>query len=147
MIRKLSLTAVIILSCAFFLPAGAQQDDDRRWPSIYNEEGDKAVMGEASDRPDQPVGYGTITESITPDPAVVQGPAEDEPVADETVIEPGLQSSPLSDDTQRSFGLRDPAGPDNTLREDPFGESGIQEDASPYAPTPDLFAPDKKNGR
>lgn len=144
--RIISLTAMIIVAGAFFLSAEAEQNYDQRWPSKYNQEGDDAIMGEASERPDQPVGYGTITESITPDPVVVQGAPDDEPVADETVVEPGLQSSPLDDDTPRSFGLRDPAGPDNTLRESPMDDSGIQENASPYAPTADLFTPERKDG-
>jgi len=119
------------------------QDQTDKPPSLYNKEGDDVVMGSAYEQPEQPVGEGTISESITPDRAVTEGPAEDAPVADETVIESGLQSSPSGDDTMRSQDGREDAGLDTTQRENATDDLGVQENASPYASTPDLFSPQK----
>lgn len=135
---------ISLLFISFFAIAQGQQDQTYKSPDIYNNEGDNAVMGQVYEEPDQPVGEGTIRESITPDEAPVQGPAEDAPIADETVEEPGLQSSVLNDDTMRSGDDREDVDLDTTLRSTPADDSDMQENASPYASTPDLFAPKKK---
>lgn len=139
------LAAIIsLLSISFFAIAQSQDEQVLKSPELYNSEGDDAIMGQVSQEPDQPVGYGTIESSITPDNAMTQYPAEDAPVPDNTLEEYGLQSSVLNDDTMRSQDGRQGAGPDTTLRDTSADDSDIQENASPYAPTPDLFSPQKK---
>lgn len=138
-------TIILAMFICWPATAQAQQDDlSLRTTPKYNSE-DEAITGTVSDEPDRGTKLGTIEEYIVPDPAMTQGALPDAPVADNTLVESGEQSSVLNDDTMRSTGLRSDAGEDTTGRSTPADDSGTQEYANPYGPTPDLFEPKKNN--
>jgi len=137
MFKKILCLAVIV-SCSVFVYAAAMAQVK------YNSQ-DEAITGTASEEPDRPVQVmGSITESISPSPVVTESPLPDAPLPDETLREVGVTESPEKDTTPRSIGIREDAGPDTTGRSAATDDSGVQEKASPYPSTPDIFTPKKK---